>query len=113
MFENLYGPGSLVRLIQHTYPTGVPSKLNPKYSGLCEVLEVCGPILTLRERDTQRIFTANHDSVRASSLSQPDAQPHHTSRDLQTLTPVSNNSEINLTDVSQNQSLDMSIPVFD
>ena len=110
--EKLYSHGSLVRVIQHTHPTGVPSKLNPKNSGLCEVLEVCNPILTLRERDTQRIFTANHNSVRASSLSQPDAEPDHASHDFQTSIPVSNNSEINLPDVSQNQSVDMSILVF-
>ena len=64
-------------------------------------------------RDTQRIFNANHDSVRASSLSQIDAQPHDAFHDLQTSIHVSNNSKINLPDVSQNQSLDMSIPVFD
>ena len=84
VFEKLYSPGSLVRVIQHTHPTGVSSKLNPKYSGLCKVLEVRGPILTFCERDTQRIFTANHYSLRASSLSQPDAKTHHASRDLQT-----------------------------
>ena len=63
-----YKPGVLVRVLVHTHPHGVPSKLNAKYSGLCEVLEVRGPTLTLRELDTQRIFTASHDAVRASTL---------------------------------------------
>ena len=66
-----------------------------------------------KKSDSQRIFTANHDSVRALSLSQPGAQPHNASRDLYTSIPVSNNFVINLLDVSQNQSLDMSISVFD
>ena len=47
---------------------GSPSKLVPHYSGLCEVLAVRGPILTLRELDTRRQFSANHDAVRLSSL---------------------------------------------
>ena len=59
---------TLVRVIQRTHPSGVPSKLNPKFSGLCEVLEVRGPVLKLRELDSQREFTANHDAVRRSSL---------------------------------------------
>jgi hypothetical protein len=63
-----YKPGVLVRALVHTHPHGVPSKLNAKYSGLCEVLEVRGPTLTLRELDTQRVFTASHDAVRASTL---------------------------------------------
>ena len=63
-----YKPGVLVRVLVHTHPHGVPSKLNAKYSGLCEVIEVRGPTLTLRELDTQRIFTASHDAVRASTL---------------------------------------------
>ena len=63
-----YKPGVLVRVLVHTHPHGVPSKLNAKYSGLCEVIEVRGPTLTLRELDTQRVFTASHDAVRASTL---------------------------------------------
>ena len=43
-----------------------------KFSGLCEVLEVRGPILTLRELDTNKGFTASHDAVRASTLSRPE-----------------------------------------
>ena len=42
--EKLYSLGSLVRVIQHTHPTGVPSNLNPKYSGFYEVLEVRGTL---------------------------------------------------------------------
>ena len=48
--KKLDSPGSLVRVIQNTHPTGVPSKLNPKYSGICEVLEIRGPILTLQKK---------------------------------------------------------------
>ena len=47
MVEKEYKIGSLVRGLQHTHPYGVPSKLNPKFSGLCEILEVRGPTLTL------------------------------------------------------------------
>ena len=48
------------------------------YSGLCEVVTVKGPILTLCELDTRREFTANHDAVRLLSLSLgrlPEAAP--------------------------------------
>ena len=48
MVEKQYKPGNLIRVVQHTHLYGVPSKLNPKFSGLCEVLEVRGPTLTLR-----------------------------------------------------------------
>ena len=64
-----YAPGALMRVIQRTTPTGVPSKLAPRYSGLCKLLEVRGPVLKLRELDSQREFTANHDAVRLSTLS--------------------------------------------
>ena len=50
----------------------MPSKLNPKFSGLCEILEVRGPTLTLRVLDTNKVFTASHDAVRASSQSRPE-----------------------------------------
>ena len=49
----------------------MPSKLNPKFSGLCEILEVRGPTLTLRDLDTNKVFTASHDAVRVSTLSRP------------------------------------------
>ena len=70
-----YKPGVLVRVLVHTHPHGVPSKLNAKYSGLCEVIEVRGPTLTLRELDSQRVFTASHDAVRASTL--PPREPQN------------------------------------
>ena len=111
--EKLYSAGSLIQVIQNTHSTGVPSTSNPQYSCLCKELEICGQIFALHKRDTQRIFIVNHDSVRASWLLQPDVQPHHTSHDIQTSITLSNNSEINLPDVSQNQSLDMFIPQFD
>ena len=70
-----FTPGVLVRVLVHTHPHGVPSKLNAKYSGLCEVIEVRGPTLTLRELDSQRVFTASHDAVRASTL--PPREPQN------------------------------------
>ena len=73
--EKIYAPGVLVRVIQHTHPGGVPSKLAQRYSGLCEVVQVCGPVLTLRELDTMRVFTANHDAVRRSTLELNRVQP--------------------------------------
>ena len=63
-----------MRVVQRTHLSGVPSKLISKYSGLCEVLEIRGPVLTLRELDSRKVFTAHHDAVRSSLLSQPDAQ---------------------------------------
>ena len=38
---------------------------------LTEVVEVRGPVLTLRELDSQRIFTAIHDAVHLSFLRPP------------------------------------------
>ena len=70
--EKQYKPGSLVRVVQHTHPYGVPSKLNSKFSGLCKVLEVRGPTLTLRKLYTNKVFTASHDAVRTSTLSRPE-----------------------------------------
>ena len=72
MVEKQYKLGSLVRVLQHAHPYGVPSKLNPKFSGLCEILEVRGPTLTLRELDTDKVFTASHDAIRASTMSRPE-----------------------------------------
>ena len=66
--EKLFKPGDFVRVLQHGRNYGAQSKLVPHFSGLCEVLAVRGPILTLRELDTRREFTANHDAVRLSSL---------------------------------------------
>ena len=66
--ERLFKPGVFVRVLQHRWNYGSPAKLVPHYSGLCEVLAVRGPILTLRELDTRREFTTNHDAVRLSSL---------------------------------------------
>ena len=72
LVEKEYKFGSLVRVIQHTHPYGVPSKLNPKFSGLCEILEVRCPTLTLRKLDTDKVFITSHNSVRASTLSRPE-----------------------------------------
>ena len=63
-----------MRVVQRSHLSGVPSKLNPKYAGLCEVLKIRGPVLTLRELGSLKVLTANHDAVRSSSLLQPDAQ---------------------------------------
>ena len=46
--------------------------LGPKFSELCEILEVCGRSLTLKEFDTDKVLTASHDAVRASILSRPE-----------------------------------------
>ena len=66
--EKLYRPGTLVRVIQHTHPHGVLSKLNSKYSKLCEVIDIRGATLTLCELDSQKYFTASQETVRASTL---------------------------------------------
>ena len=66
--EKLYAPGAYVRVIQHGRHFGATLKLVPPYSGFCKVVEVRRPVLTLRELDIQRIFTANHDAVRLSSF---------------------------------------------
>ena len=66
--ERAYQPGCLVRVVQHARNPNVPSKLDAQYSGLCEVLEGRGALLTLREHATQRVFTANHDAVRRSTM---------------------------------------------
>ena len=69
--ERVYQPGCIVRVLQHGRNRNVPSKLDAQYSGLCEVLEVRGALLTLRELATQRVFTANHDAVRMSTMTRP------------------------------------------
>ena len=84
--EKQYAPGTLVRVVQDTHSRDTPSKLAPKYYGLCEVLQVRGPVLTLREIDTQRTFTANHDSVRRSTLTLTD--PHRPQASNNTLPPA-------------------------
>ena len=71
-------------MVQRTHAGDTPSKLAPKYSGLCKVIKIRGPFLTLRELDTQRTFTANHDSVRRSTLTVPDRLPQ----------PPSNNPQV-------------------
>lgn len=74
--DKLYEPGLYVRVLKHGRHFGTPSKLVAPYSGLCEVIRVRKPVLTLRELDTRREFTANHDAVRPSSLRPPiRAQP--------------------------------------
>ena len=66
--ESAYQPSSLVRVLLHARNRTVPSTLDTQYSGLCEMTKVRGALLTLREVDTKRIFTANHDSVRLSTI---------------------------------------------
>ena len=66
--DKIFKPNVFVRVFQHERNYGAPSKLELHYSNLCEVLAVRDPILTLRELDTRREFTANHDAVRLSSL---------------------------------------------
>ena len=71
--ERGYQPGCLVRVWQHARNRNAPSKLGTQYFGLCEVLEVCGALLTLREFDKRRVFTANHDAVFRSTMSRAAA----------------------------------------
>ena len=73
--EKLYTPGAYIHVLQHGRHFNVFAKLVPPYSGFCEVVEVRGPVLTLRELDSQRIFTANDDAVRRFSLRPPPRAP--------------------------------------
>ena len=66
--KRAYHPDSLVRVLLNARNCNVLSKLNMQYLGLYEVTEVRGPLLTLRELDKQRIFTANYDSARSSTI---------------------------------------------
>ena len=78
--ERVYQPGCLVRVLQHARNRNAPSKLDIEYSGLCEVLEVRGVLLTLREFDTRRVFTANHEAVRRSTIPRAAAAQVHAAR---------------------------------
>ena len=75
-----YPPGTLVRVLVHAHPRNVPSKLDANYSGLCKVVETRGSLLTLRELDTQRVFTENHDAVRRSTVTRSAVPPTHAAR---------------------------------
>ena len=79
--QKQFQPGALVRVFQRGRNGAVPSKLNPRYSPLCEVLAVRGPILSLRELASRREFTANHDAVRLSTISRR-IQPVPRARDV-------------------------------
>ena len=48
LIEKLFKIGDLVRVVRHGLVAGALSKLAPKYSDLCEVISVCGALLTLR-----------------------------------------------------------------
>ena len=78
--ERAYPRGTRVRVLLHAHPRNVLSKLDTNYSGLCKVIETRGSLLTLRELDTQRVFTANHDAVRRSTVTRPAAPPAHAAR---------------------------------
>ena len=52
LVKKQYKPTNLVCLLQHTHSNEVPSKVYPKFSGLCEIFEVRGLTLTLRNLDT-------------------------------------------------------------
>ena len=71
--KHAYQPGCLVRVLQHARTHNAPSKLDTQYSGLCEILEVRGALLTLCDLDTRRVFTANHDAVCRSTMSRAAA----------------------------------------
>ena len=71
LVEQLFQVGDLVRVLRHKPVAGAPSKLAPKYSDLCESIFVRGARLIQRELNTRRVFTANHDAERKSTLSHP------------------------------------------
>ena len=71
LVEKLFKIGDLVRVVRHGLVAGAPSKLAAKYSDLCEMISVRCALLTLRELNTRRVFTANHDAVLKSTLSHP------------------------------------------
>lgn len=72
MFEKQYNPESLVSVRQHRHLYGVPSMFNLNFFGLCEMLKVRGQTLTLRKLNTDKLLTASHYAVRASTLSRPE-----------------------------------------
>ena len=91
-----FKPGTLVRVLLHFHPAGVHSKLNHQYSSLCEVIEVRGPTLTLRELDSQRVFTASHDAVSVSTLparADPNATPPTANDSLNSRAPSAPGSQ--------------------
>ena len=71
--KRAYQPGCLVRMLLHACNCNVPSRLDTQYSVLCEVMQVSGALLTRRELKTQRIFTANYDAIRRSTMTRPAA----------------------------------------
>ena len=75
VLSSVYHPGTLVRVLIHARSRNLPSKLDTQYSGLCEVVEVRGALLTKRELETQRILTANHCSFRRSTIEYAAAPP--------------------------------------
>ena len=66
------------------------------------MIEVRGQILTLRELDSQKVFMASHDSVRVSTLSQPEVpqpvDPLTDSQNSQRLELTAEDSEIGRVD---------------
>ena len=63
-----------MRVLLNAHPRNVPSKLDAHYSGLCEIVDTRGSLLTLRELDTQRDFTANPTQ---SAVRQSRVPPSH------------------------------------
>ena len=78
--ERANPPGTLVRVLLHSHPRNVPLKIHSNYSVLCEVDKTHGLLLTVRELDTQPVFTANHDAVRRSTVTRPAVTPTHAAR---------------------------------
>lgn len=72
--QRAFRAGSLLRVILHARSCNVPSKLDAQYSGFFEVVETRGMLLPLRKLGTQRIFTANHDEMRLSTIARLAAQ---------------------------------------
>ena len=69
--EKYYKPGDLVRREIRSKVPGVPTKFSAKYSGLCDVLEIRGPVIKIHDRNTNEIILVAHDAIRKSSLNDP------------------------------------------
>lgn len=72
MVEKQFKPESIVCVVEHKHLYGVNLKLNTKFCGLCKVLKVGGPTLTLKKLDTNKVFTASPNALRATTLSRPE-----------------------------------------
>ena len=80
VIECAYPIGCIVRVMQLARNSNEPSKLDAQYSGFCEVLNVHAALLIMREIATQRVFTANHNAIRRSTITLPAVSQLHAAR---------------------------------